>query len=271
MTLSEWLALREPVDRTARSLALTQAVIDMLPRDRATRILDLGTGTGSNVRYLTRHLSGAQQWLIVDDDPALLAEIPARMSVSVNASSGLVQVETRRLNLGTGDHPEIFSGQDLVTASALLDLVSESWLDWLATHCSANGAIVLFALTYNGRSFCSPPEPEDDAIRELMNRHQKTNDTGFGLAAGPAAVQCAERSFAAVGYRVRTEPSDWTLGPDMRDLQRSLIEGWADAAREVAPERAAMIDDWLARRLAHADAGLSRIVVCHDDLAAWPT
>jgi len=270
-TLSEWLALREPPDTTARSLGLTEAVIDMLPRDRATGILDLGTGTGSNVRYLARYLGTAQHWLLVDDDPALLAEIPVRVSSSVSAASGLVRVETRRLNLGTRDHPEIFSGRDLVTASALLDLVSESWLDWLATHCSANGAIALFALTYNGRSFCSPPEPEDDTIRDLMNHHQKTNDKGFGPAAGPDAVRCAERSFTAVGYRVRSEPSDWTLTPDMRDLQRLLIEGWADASREMTPERAAMIDDWLARRLAHVDAGRSRIIVCHDDIAAWPS
>ena len=122
-----------------------------------------------------------------------------------------------------------------MTASALLDLVSETWLQTVARHCREAGAAVLFALTYNGRSHCSPEEPEDDAIRELMNRHQRANDKGFGPAAGPEAIECAARSFAAVGYHVRRESSDWVLPPYMRELQRQLIEGWAEAALEIAP------------------------------------
>ena len=84
--------------------------------------------------------------------------------------------------------------------------------------------------------------------------------------AGPDAVACAERAFAAAGYRVRREPSDWHIAPEARELQRLLIGGWADAARETTPWDSARIDDWLARRLAHVDAGRSRIVVSHEDL-----
>jgi hypothetical protein len=48
-----------------------------------------------------------------------------------------------------------------------------------------------------------------------------------------------------------------------------LIQGWAQAATEMAPARRGAIDDWLQRRLAHVDAGRSRIVVNHVDLVAW--
>jgi hypothetical protein len=177
--------------------------------------------------------------------------------------------EARRLDLGTLTDTTIFSGRHLVTASALLDLVSESWLSALARLCRASGAAALFALTYNGQSSCVPVEPEDEMIRELMNRHQKT-DKGFGTAAGPDATDAAARCFSAVGYRVRRESSDWVLGPETRDLQRELIEGWARAAVEIAPQHSAPVDDWLARRLAHVDAGRSQLTVGHEDLAAWP-
>ena len=174
------------------------------------------------------------------------------------------------MNLGALD-AAIFEGRHLVTASALLDLVSETWLRTLAAHCQAAGAAVLFALTYNGRSRCSPVEAEDDeAVRELMNRHQRSNDKGFGRAAGPDAVDAAERCFSERGYRVQRAPSDWVLPPEARELQRQLVEGWAEAAAAIAPERTPMIRAWLARRLAHIDAGRSRIIVCHEDLAAWP-
>jgi len=263
-TLSDWLALREAADLAARSAALTRAVVERLPRDRPLRAVDLGTGTGSNVRYLMPRLTAdVQQWLLVDRDPTLLAKA-VRSLRPVHS----IVVETREMNLGVLD-AKLFSRRDLVTASALLDLVSETWLRALAAECRAAGATVLFALTYDGRSQCDPQEPEDDAIRELMNQHQRQNDKGFGRASGPDAVDATERCFADAGFHVTREPADWVLTPDARELQRQLVEGWASAAREMAPERTSMIDDWLRRRLAHIAAERSRISVGHEDLAAW--
>src|SRR5438552_18584355 len=105
---------------------------------------------------------------------------------------------------------------------------------------------------------------------DLLNRHQERSDKGFGPAAGPDAVDSAERAFAAAGYRAQRAASDWHLPPDARDLQRQLMQGWTDAALEIEPGSGAMIADWHARRVAHLDAGRSRIVVCHEDLAAFP-
>ena len=101
----------------------------------------------------------------------------------------------------------MFDGRHLVTASALL-IWSRNVAGSLAHHCRAVRAAGLFALTYNGDSRCSPAEPEDDEVRELMNRHQRANDKGFGRAVGPDAVAVAERSFKAVGYRVARAASD---------------------------------------------------------------
>ena len=261
-SLSAWLSLREPADAAARSASLTRAVVEKLPRERPPRIVDLGTGTGSNVRYLARHLSGESHWLLVDRDPVLLSEA----SRALKSLEPLV-VETREMNLGALD-ASLFAGRDLVTASALLDLVSETWLRELANACRATGAAALFALTYNGRSRCDPVEPEDAMICELLNRHQKNNDKGFGRAAGPDAAAIAEQCFAGAGYDVRREPSDWVLPPEAGELQRQLVDGWAEAAREIAPEHESMIADWRRRRLSHIESRRSHIIVGHDDLAA---
>ena len=284
-SLSNWLAMREPADVAARSTALTSAIVDALGGNEPLSVLDLGAGTGSNVRYLAGHLPAQQRWLLVDRASTLLAEAPARtrswgalrgFDVTTDKDQFVIRgrymecsVETRCLDLGGLADPRIFFGRHLVTASALLDLVSEAWLRALARHCRECGAAVLFALTYNGRSRCSPEEPEDDAIRELMNQHQRARDHGFGPAAGPAASQSAAECFAASGYHVQREASDWELPADMRALQRRLIEGWAEAALEVAPGEAALIESWLVRRLAHVEANRSRVIVCHEDLAAW--
>ena len=92
-------------------------------------------------------------------------------------------VDTRAMDLGALDDEAVFAGRHLVTASALLDLVSESWLKSLAMRCRAAGAVALLTITYNGRSLASPPEPEDAMVLDLFNRHQRT-DKGLGGPGG---------------------------------------------------------------------------------------
>jgi len=245
-------------------MRLTRAVAGAFSPGAELRILDLGAGTGANMRYLAPHLPEPQRWLLVDHDERLLARAPT-------VPDGPRRVETRRLDLNAlfdDDSRELFSRHGLVTASALLDLVSEAWLRALAARCREARAVALFALNYDGRIEFSPEEPEDADVRELVNRHQRT-DKGFGRALGPDASAVAERHLVGLGYRVAREPSDWVVQPGSRELQRQLIEGWAGAAAAIAPDALARISDWRDRRLAHVAADRSRLVVGHEDLAAW--
>lgn len=283
--LSTWLQLREPADAAARSDRLTRTIADTLATDETVHVLDLATGTGSNIRYLAPRLAGRQRWLVVDRDSALLALLPGLMSswgtarryevTTVGGNECVIDggplqchIETRSLDLNLLDDVNIFAGRQLVTASALLDLVSEQWLGTLAARCREVGAAALFAITYNGWSSCSPEEPEDEMVRHLHNRHQRTDKGLGGSAAGPDAADCAARCFADAGYRVWTEPSNWMLGPAEPELQRRLIDGWSEAATELAPDDALGIAEWHARRIAHVCAGRSHLAVGHVDVAA---
>ncbi len=255
-SLGSWLALREAADARSRSATLTDDLVAHLPGHRPLRALDLATGTGANIRYLGPRLPDPQQWRAVDRDATLLAQVPQH-------------VDTRCAELGTLDDATLFAGRHLVTASALLDLVSAEWLRALISRARELGAAVLFALSYDGRSSCWPTESEDDMIRELLNTHQRNNNKGFGQAAGPDAVPVAIAALEAAGYEVRHEPSDWDLLPDEAAIQRQLIMGWAQAATEVDERQGRVVRNWLARRLAHVDEGRSRIRVGHQDIAAW--
>ena len=156
----------------------------------------------------------------------------------------------------------------LVTASALLDLVSAAWIDALAERCRLSRAASLFALTYDGRIVWTPADRDDEMVRDLVNRHQRT-DKGFGSALGPDATGAAQRAFTARGFTVERERSDWTLDGGDAELQRQLIDGWAAAAVEMQPAGTTAIEAWRQRRLDHAAASRSTLVVGHEDLAAW--
>lgn len=257
-----WLALREPADTRARSARLADAVAGALPQDRPVRVLDLGAGTGSNARYLASRLPLPQRWLLADRDEALLARARERIRCPVET----VVADLARLD----DQRDLFADCVLVTASALLDLVSGTWLREVLARCIEVRAAVLFALSYDGRIECLPEDAEDAAVRDLVNRHQLA-DKGFGPALGPQASDVAVRLLAGAGYEVLRESSDWVLTADDRELQRQLIEGWAEAARAIAPSESESITRWCARRTGHVSANRSRLVVGHEDVAAWPS
>lgn len=286
-SLSHWLQLREPADAAARSSHLTRIVVTAIAalRPDVVRVLDLGTGTGANLRYLADHLQSQQSWLLVDKDATLLDRVSDRTtswassrgcSMTTDAPGFILRsarlschVETRQAELLRVGGLDIFTGRHLVTASALLDLMSTEWLGELAAHCRSAGATVLFAMNYNGHSSCYPSEPEDDMIRDLLNQHQRRDRPEAGRAAGPKAIACAARCFLDAGYVVTTALSNWVLGSKQRQLQRRLIDEWVAAAAEAAPTEATRIWNWSTRRHAHLDTGDSRILVGHVDLAAY--
>lgn len=268
-SLTMWLRLREQADWSARSVELTRPLTASLPLDQPVSVLDLGTGAGSNVRYLAPRLPPRQRWLAVDRSEALLSELVTRTSAwSLGRKNVDCEIDTRAQDLSVLD-AGLFEGRQLVTASALLDLVSATWLRTLAAECRRAGASALFTITYDGRSSCRPEEPEDDLVRTLMNRHQARDKGLGGPAEGPRAAASAERAFAEQGYRVASASSDWALGPQDAAMQRMLIDGWAEAAAEMAPHLQETIAAWHARRIAHVEAGRSHIVVGHRDVAAW--
>ena len=278
---AEWLALREPHDAAARSEELVALLRGAGARPTLRAVVDLGSGSGANMRWLAPRLGGDQAWRLVDHDDALLAAAEratrewaagrgARLGgdgdeLVVSGADFACRVSRTRLDLAAELDRLELAVRALVTSSALLDLVSAEWLEVLARRCRDAAADVCFALTYDGRTACTPAEPEDAEVLELFNRHQR-GDKGFGPALGPSAARRAAATFTAFGYRVVTRASDWRIGPRDQAMQRALLGGWLDAAVEIAPWRRAALAAWQRRRLAHVASGHSELVVGHADL-----
>jgi hypothetical protein len=282
---ADWLALREPADARARSAELVALVVERLRATSGARlVLDLATGTGSNVRYLAGRLESPLGWRLTDRDPVLLGEVVPRLSawaagrgavVSGSPSGVLIRgaglechVETRRVDLARLTDDGLFADSTLVTASALLDLVSSRFVDALAARCRRVGAVVHFALTYDGRWSAVPADPDDELLRGLVNRHQRSVK-GFGKALGPDAAAYAVRAFGDAGYEVRTAASDWRLGAADAALQRALVGGWAQAAAAIERAASPAIERWKLQRLEWIRDGVSEIAVGHRDLTGW--
>lgn len=287
---ADWLSLREGVDASSRSQALVDALASWLSekQQRAESALlteasspitlaDLGCGRGSNSQFLAPRLYDAQRWMLIDHDPALLNEAYSRTSQLNTGKGEPLQVETHCVSLKQLDHPAL-THCDVVTASALIDLVSQEWIDALAAQCAKHRQALLITLNITGEWYFTNAQQQplndldDRWISELFNAHQR-RDKGLGGALGGDAHSALAKAMAVHGYRVNEAETPWHLAagkPAQYPLMCSLVEGWANAATEQAPEAASRIAQWRDERLRRVVEGEIGIWVGHRDLLALP-
>lgn len=265
----EWLALREPADLKARDAGLLQRLSAAVSEREGLTLVDLGTGTGSTLRALAPWLPGPQRWRLVDHDEALLARAVASAATLADAGGGRIEAVPMLQDLSRPGWEPALEGADIVTASALLDLVGEDFLASLADRAREAGAIVYVALTVDGRLACTPSDPLDEAVFAAFRHHMRT-DKGLGPALGPEAVDAAAQMLAAHGFDVALAPSDWRIGPGERALAEQLLAGWVSAVGETGLVPEIDLAAWRRRRLREIDDGLLELRVGHRDLLALP-
>ena len=260
---AEWLSLREPYDRAARNPAVLDAVGTHFAAQDAITVVDLACGTGATLRAIGAQLPPRQNWRLVDNDLSLLAR------ASALGRPPQVTVSARPVDLARDLELALDGPADLVTASALLDLVSAQWLDRLIVEAAARRLPVYAALTYDGRATFEPGVPFDAELLRAFNAHQRT-DKGFGPALGPTAPARAVERFEAVGYSVVQGRSDWVLGAGDRDIQDAVVGNVADIGAVSTRRTEREIAEWLGQRRTHLAQGQSRLTIGHVDIFARP-
>lgn len=245
-----WLELREPADAEARDAALLEPLRDHLPAGPLV-IRDLGCGTGSNRRWLAPRLPSPQRWIMHDRDPELLARA---------AADG--ECETR-LGDFTTLRADDLAETSLITASAVLDVLTEPQVDRLMRVIAEASVPALFTLTVAGEVELAPSDRLDAEVADAFNQHQHR-----GGRLGPDAVTVAADALHAGGCTVLSGRSPWRLGAAHRELTAQWLHGWCAAAAEELPGLA--LDEYLQRRVDAVEAGTLRVVVQHVDLLALP-
>jgi hypothetical protein len=258
---AQWLALREPYDQAARNPAVLDAVRTAFAGVSTVRVADLGSGTGSTMRAVAPLLPARQYWRLLDNDAALLA-------AAHDGAPAMCEVTTAHVELASDLGQVLADDTDLVTMSALLDLVSVQWLERLVAMLAISGRPLYAALSYDGRVSLTPVSRLDQTVIAAVNRHQLT-DKGFGPALGPDAAATAPDRLRAQGFTIQEGRSDWTFGPADRAIQLEMLAGWAGAAAEMGIG-SALLDDWLAERRDHVEAARSQMRVGHLDFFAAP-
>ena len=161
-----------------------------------------------------------------------------------------------------GCTPDDLAGASLVTASALLDLLTADELAGLVAACAGAGCPALLTLSVVGRVELTPGR---SAGRPRSPRRSTPTS-----AARPAAAACSaptpsrsRRGVQPAGVDVLVRPSPWRLGADQADLAAEWFTGWLGAACEQQAE--------LAGRPARTRAGAWRRRQPESSPSPWTT
>jgi SAM-dependent methyltransferase len=269
-----WLDLREPADHRSRSEELARLLARDLGRRRQISVLDLGCGTGSNLRATAPLLGEEQSWMLVDHDAQLLQAALARLTqwarhserrdnqLVLHKDGKCISVRLLRADLAHDLDRVFATGPDLVTASALFDLASPDFISEIASEVVRSKAAFYTVLTYNGQQRWTPKHEADAAMASAFRAHQ-VRDKGFGEAAGPMAPALLSAAFDAAGYSVSEGDSAWRLEAGDETLIAELVPGFAHAVGETGLVPEAKVAAWL--KVARTGA-----LVGHTDTLALP-
>jgi len=286
---ADWLALREPFDRTARDPDLTERFLLAIADRPKPQLIDLGGGTGANFRLLAPVIQRDQSWRLVDHDVRLMrdaldaleawaraqgwsSERVDRDSISIFTAAHRWSLSTLQFDLSGGLEGLPIESADAVVTTAFLDLVSQDWIDRFAARLAQSPRPVLATLTVDGRRVWSPAIETDPLIGEAFLAHQG-GDKGFGASLGPAAGLRMVDALRAFGLAVEHRSSDWVIRADVHTAMTArLLDEAIDVALEVhqdARERRS-IDGWARDRRARIERGELTLTVGHLDLLALP-
>ncbi len=281
---SDWLRMREPADHLARSVSLTQSLVAWRESLTHFNVVDLGSGTASNFRYLCPTLGFNQSWTLLDNDAGLLSCISDRLqqwanemgfeyhlasdtSATLEGDAFSATVQWQSCDLAADMSTIDFTRTQLITGSALLDLTSARWLEQLANIIDTTQCASLFVLSYNGSIDWQPPCPFDAELTELLNVHQ-TSDKGFGNALGPHAHAFFQQQLPT--HLISTAKSDWLIGEDLNAMQDILCSDWTQAAIEQDSKAQDEISAWSESRLQLVAQVASTLRVGHVDILTLP-
>lgn len=263
---SEWLAVREPADANARSRELALGAAAILSAGPVV-VHDLGSGTGSMMRWLAPLLPGPQTWVLHDWN-ADLTELAIEGPLPLDRDRSVISAQSRTGNLADL-RPEDLTGASVVTASALLDVLTSRETHAIVDACVRASCPALFALSVTGDVRLTPGHELDAEVGRAFNAHQlRTANRRRQL--GRYGAPIARGLFIEAGWQVREETTIWHLDHHRPRLLLEWLDGWIDAAVEQEPELRAAAAGYHRIRRAQIERGGLAVEVRHVDLLAWP-
>ena len=202
---NSWLFEREKIDNLSKNKSIIKKINNSLKNHDQIKIIDLGTGTGSNFRYLSKKIKYKNQsWTLMDISKSSLRE--AKKNININKKIKIITLKNDDIIKNIQKHN--FTNYDLVTGSAFLDIMPHDWFKKFYQK-NKNTKLVYFSINYDGYFKFFPKHKFDRNVLELFNNDQKSKKNNKTKAVGPECSDIIKNYFSKT-HKAYLFKSNWT-------------------------------------------------------------
>ena len=203
---NNWLFEREKIDNLSKSKFIIKKINNFLSTYNEVNIMDLGTGTGSNFRYLTKKIKlKKQSWTLIDISKESLIE--AKTDIYKNYTLDKISIINQ--NVINNIDKINFKNFDLVCGSAFLDIMPFHWFKSFYKQ-NINTKLIYFSINYDGYFKFYPFHKDDKAVLNLFNADQQSIKHKNDLAVGPDCSKIIEKQFKKT-HKIYSYKSTWSV------------------------------------------------------------
>ncbi len=269
MNFKDWLNLRFEADAEARNKDLEQqALATVVPSEIV--VVDVGAGTGSNLRYYSKVLPQVRQhWKLLDlefdllettlqniqDDGGKVQRLGhGRYLLDLHGKE--IQVELMPCDIFSDKTSALLNQADLVVSNAFFDLPSEQNIEVLLSWMDFSRQVLLATINYTGMHFLE--ESTNDAY--WIAQYEKHMRRSHGV--GPDCVDSMRHILSQRGLSCSVEPSDWRLNSN-HPLRKGIFDFMEEAFRDLSLN----LEEFHLWATSKLD---SELIVSHSDVLVLP-
>ena len=277
-----WINLRESYDMLSRSDLLQNLYKNN--KMNLKKVIDLGGGNGSFLRWCHYKNITYDDFLIIDNDEALLKSFYPRtksylskMSLSLikdNMMSYRIQnIKNNKDGFITLRKQDFYKSIDtindynLVSFSAVSDLLSKKFIKCLFDKVN-KGTNLYFSICFDGRVKWKNKNKHDKYIVSMFNQHQKQEKT-TGVALGLNSIDFIKNVAKKNDYKIYIADSSWSVDShdnDSRIFQKAYLNTIYKPLKKFELTDKYILKDWLKSKQNDIENKNSNLVVGHKDI-----
>jgi hypothetical protein len=277
-----WINLRESYDMLSRSDLLKNLYKNN--KMNLKKVIDLGGGNGSFLRWCHYKNIIYDDFLIIDNDEALLKSFYPRtksylsmMSLSLikdnmmsyriqnlkNNKDGFITLKKQDFYKSI----DIINDYNLVSFSAVSDLLSKKFIKCLFDKVN-KGTNLYFSICFDGRVKWKNKNKHDKYIVSMFNQHQKQEKT-TGVALGLNSINFIKNLSKKNDYKIYIADSSWSVDSqdnDSRIFQKAYLNTIYKPLKKFELTDKDILENWLKSKQNDIENKNSNLVVGHKDI-----